>query len=223
MDNKFTRFRNNMKSFLAHVGIAIILAFLITGVCEAIDGVVDIPEETYVETVAATEAATEPEPVETEPAPTEPTEPTMASEPICEAVEAPVSEETKPLIDQEDLELLACVIYQEAGSDSICDACRRRVADVVLNRVADSRFPDTIHGVLTQKGQYGRYSSTGVVWPKRAKNAGERHAVKRAYRIAEEVLWGQHSELYGKGYIWQAGFKQGRDNIYCCGHYYGRS
>ena len=121
-----------------------------------------------------------------------------------------------------DLELLACVIYQEAGGDGSCDNCRRQVADVVLNRVADDRFPDTVKGVLTAKNQYGRYYYTGVVWPSRAKNASEKHAVERAYRIAEEVLNGQHSDLYGNGYIWQAGFKQGTNNIKCCGTYFGK-
>lgn len=38
-------------------------------------------------------------------------------------------------VDEHDVELLACVIYQEAGGDTCCDMCRRRVADVVLNRV----------------------------------------------------------------------------------------
>ena len=121
-----------------------------------------------------------------------------------------------------DLELLACVIYQEAGGNGSCDDCRRRVADVVLNRVADSRFPNTIREVLTAKNQYGRYYYTGVVWPSRAKNKYEQNAVARAYRIAEEVLNGQHSDLYGKGYVWQAAFKQGTSQIYCCGEYFGK-
>lgn len=123
---------------------------------------------------------------------------------------------------QDTLELLALVIYQEAGGSMHCDECRRMVADVALNRVADDRFPNTLAGVLTQKAQYGRLYWTGLVWPSRAKKAAESTALSRAYRIAEEVLNGQHSDLYGKGYIWQAEFKQGKDNIYHCGHYFGR-
>ena len=135
-----------------------------------------------------------------------------------------LSEPTEPMptIDPYELELLACVIYQESGGDRSCDLCRRRVADIVLNRVADPRFPDTIEGVLTEKSQYGLYYWTGVVWPERASDPYEQHAVERAYRIAEEVLSGNHSDLCGEGYIWQATFKQGKDNIYHCGHYYGR-
>ena len=149
----------------------------------------------------------------------------VAEEPAEEigvAVEEPVEEEI--VVDPQDLEMLACVIYQEAGADYCCDDCRRRVADVVLNRVEDDRFPDNIQDVLTQKRQYGRYYWTGVVWPERAKNDCEKHAVERAYRIAEEVLKGEHSELYGEGYIWQAEFKQGTGVVYCdqCKIYFGK-
>lgn len=139
-----------------------------------------------------------------------------------EVVEEPAEPEI--VINQEDLEMLACVIYQEAGSDACCDDCRRRVADVVLNRVESDRFPyaNTIYEVLTAKSQYGRFYWTGIVWPDRASNPGEKHAVERAYRIAEEVLSGQHSELYGNGYVWQAEFEQGKDIIDCCDIYFGR-
>lgn len=149
-------------------------------------------------------------------------------EAITPEVEEVVPEIETPVVDvninkpKTDVELLACVIYQEAGADYICDDCRRRVADVVLNRVEDSRYPDTIYEVLTQKQQYGRYYWTDVVWPSRAGTAPEKHAVERAYRIAEEVLNGHHSELYGKSYIAQAEFKYGTDIIYCCGIYYGK-
>lgn len=139
-----------------------------------------------------------------------------------EALSAPVSDETVPEVDKEALELLACVIYQEAGGNRCCDECRRRVADIVLNRVESEHFPDTIEGVLTEKSQYGLFHWTGVVWPEKAKYESEQEAVNRAYEIAEEVLLGEHSELYDEGYIWQAEFKQGRDGFWCCGTYFGR-
>ena len=138
--------------------------------------------------------------------------------------EEPVEEVIEP--DPEEVELLAKVIYQEAGADSCCDECRRMVADVVLNRVEDERFPDTIYDVLMQERQYGRYHWTGVVWPAQALYESEAHAVERARRIAEEVLRGEHSKLYGQGYIWEAEFYQGSDVVSCeCGGswiYFGR-
>lgn len=121
-----------------------------------------------------------------------------------------------------DLDLLACVIYQEAGGNGSCDECRRRVADIVLNRVDDPRFPNTIREVLTARNQYGKFYYTGVKWPSRSKRAIEQDAVARAYRIAAEVLNGQHSDLYGNGYVWQAAFRQGTGQIYCCGEYFGK-
>ena len=123
-----------------------------------------------------------------------------------------------------EIEMLACAIYQEAGGDACCDLCRHRVGDVILNRMEDDRFPDTVEEVLTAYRQYGRYYWTGVVWPDRAENPGEAHAVARSWETARDVLSGEHSDLYGQGYIYQAEFEQGADVIYCedCGIYFGR-
>lgn len=157
----------------------------------------------------------------TEITPTEPETESTSTEPA--PTEVPEGEDTTiPQINEEDLEMLAIVIYQEAGGDACCDECRRRVADVVLNRVVDDRFPDTIEKVLTQYYQYGTLWKTGIRWPSRATNPGEKEAVARAYRIAEEVLRGQHSELYGEGYVFQSGFNQTSDYIKCCGIYFAR-
>ena len=147
---------------------------------------------------------------------------TPETEPVTQPATEPEVTVPEPLYSPEELEMLACVIYQEAGADACCDDCRRRVADVVLNRVADERFPNSIYDVLTQERQYGRFHWTGIVWPERADNPGETHAVTRAYRIAREVLEGEHSELYGRGYIWQAEFKQGSGTLECCNIYFGK-
>lgn len=125
---------------------------------------------------------------------------------------------------KEDVERLACVIYQEAGGDACCDMCRKRVADVVLNRVKDSRFKGTtIEEILTDADpapQWGLYSVTGIVWPEKASLPGEEHAVERAWETALEVLEGSHSDLTSD-YIWCAEFPQGSNVIECCGIYFG--
>ena len=182
---------------------------------EAIETVETTVSET--EEVAVTEVIID----ETIPETTEPTVENVV-ETVPEALSAPVTPETIPDVSMDEVEMLACVIYQEAGSDYICDDCRRRVADVVLNRVASEDFPDTMYEVLTARSQYGRFHWTGVVWPDGASNATEQHAVERAYRIAREVLNGQHSDLYGGGWIWQAEFPQGSEQKKCCGIYFGR-
>lgn len=165
--------------------------------------------------------------------PEEPTvrKPVIVAEPTTETTECPSEAEIEPEtieqvieVNEEDVELLAIVIYQEAGSDYISDDVRRMVADVVLNRVEHEYFPDTIYEVITQPYQYGTLAFTGPVWPASAYYSGNAHAVERARRIAREVLSGQHSELYGEGYIWQAEFVQGTgDGFWCSGIYFGRN
>ena len=59
-----------------------------------------------------------------------------------------------PTYTEEDLYWLAMAITREAGSDWLTDEHQLLVGNVVLNRVASSRYPDTIYDVLHQKGQY---------------------------------------------------------------------
>lgn len=127
---------------------------------------------------------------------------------------------------EDDVFCLAAVIYQEAGGDACSDETRRMVADVVLNRVFDDRFPNTIREVLEDAPggalQYGRFALTGVCFPAAAKNECEQHAVERAYRIANEVLDGEHTELFENGYIWQAEFAQGSGCVWQDGICFGK-
>ena len=129
-------------------------------------------------------------------------------------------EQGVPTYTQEDLELLALVIYQEAGADYCSNDTRLKVGTVVMNRVADPRFPDTIRGVVLQRAQYGRLYWTGPKWPKRASKAAEKHAVARAYNCAELVLRG--CRALPPDVVFQAEFRQGKgvvahqDGIYFC-------
>lgn len=116
-------------------------------------------------------------------------------------------------------ELLACVVYQEAGWSKSCDECRKRVVDVVLNRVESPYFPNTIYEVLMQKGQYGTYYWTGIQWSDNAEM--DPAGVDRAFRVVDAVLCGANSDIYGQDYVWQAEFTQGSTGFWCCGTYYG--
>jgi spore germination cell wall hydrolase CwlJ-like protein len=51
-----------------------------------------------------------------------------------------------------EVQCLAMSIYYEAKGESITG--QYAVADVVLNRVEDQRFPDTVCEVITQKNQF---------------------------------------------------------------------
>lgn len=110
-----------------------------------------------------------------------------------------------------DLEALALVIYQEAGGDMCSDETRMMVGNVVINRVADPRYPDTIEEVLLQKQQYGRLYWTGLVWPERHTNPGEAHAVARAYECAERILNGER--VLPEDVVYQAEFEQGKETV----------
>lgn len=176
-------------------------------------------------TIIPTEAepATEPtisKPLEEITPPTESA--TIATEPPTEPPTEPETEptETEPPYTDEELEMLAIVIYREAGGDACSDETRLMVGTVVMNRVADPRFPDTLHAVLTQEYQYGRMHWTGVVWPERASDPNEAHAVERAYTIAERILLGER--VFEEDVVFQSEHIQGEIVAYSDGMYFCR-
>lgn len=148
-------------------------------------------------------------------------------EPVEAPVEAPVEEpvvnvdsKSDKTYTDEELEILALIVYQEAGGDNVSDSTRRLVAQVFLNRVNDSRFPDSFYEVATANRQYGRLYLTGIVWPDRASSPAEGPAVGRAYKIAQEVLESDEP-ICPEGVIFQAEFVQGdiyaaQDGMYFC-------
>jgi spore germination cell wall hydrolase CwlJ-like protein len=112
----------------------------------------------------------------------------------------------------EDLYLLAHIINAEAGGDTsyISDQCVFGVGSVVLNRVKDPRFPNTIREVLWQPGQY--YNG----WH----GAITKEPVDRSWQIAAELL--EEGPIFPPEVVWQANFTQGRgtylytDGMYFC-------
>ena len=149
-----------------------------------------------------------------------PIEPKAEAVMVVAEIATPIEPEAEPTYTETDLEMLALVIYQEAGGDACSDETRLMVGNVVLNRVADDRFPDSIEEVLLQERQYGRLHWTGLVWPERASQSVEAHAVQRAYDCAKRVLEGEL--LLPEDVIWQAEFQQGtevvaqQDGFYFC-------
>ncbi len=59
--------------------------------------------------------------------------------------------------NQDDLFWLSRVIQRESGNQPM--EGKMAVGNVVLNRVADPVFPDTVEGVLAQKNQFSTYKS----------------------------------------------------------------
>jgi len=159
-------------------------------------------------------------PLKAEPAP----EPTISNPmeeitpPTEEATEPPTEPETT--YTAEELEMLALVIYQEAGADWCSDDTRLMVGTVVMNRIADPRFPDTMYDVVTEERAYGELHWTGIVWPARASHQTEAHAVERAYAIAERILLGERS--LPEDVIFQSEYIMGEIVAYSDGMYFCR-
>lgn len=84
---------------------------------------------------------------------------------ILNAMYPPVVEEPEEeaaTYSDEDLLWLSRVVFAEAGCDWFPDWVQRDVASVVLNRVADPRYPDTIKGVIFDPGQYSCAASGSI-------------------------------------------------------------
>lgn len=204
--------------------ILLVLAFAIYVESSAVE---ELPTS---ETVYIADEPEETEPTATEPTAPEPTTATIETEPTTIAEEATeettvpettVPETTEPELPytEEELEMMAIVIYQEAGGSECSDETRLMVGTVVMNRIADERFPDTMYEVLTAPSQYGRLHWTGIVWPGRASSPYEAEAVERAYAIAERILLGERA--LPDDVVFQSEFIQGTivaysDGIYFC-------
>ena len=79
-------------------------------------------------------------------------------------------------LSSDDVSLLAAMIQCEAGGESFKG--KVAVGNVILNRVKSSRYPSTIKGVLTQRGQFGPYSSGK--WQRVLKNGVSKECIKAA-------------------------------------------
>lgn len=198
-----------LTNFLIRTGILtlLILAFII--IRNTTDPAEEYPQSTEPPTSAHTEAV-EPQKTKT---PTETTQPETGP---------PVAEEkpTEPTYTAEELEMLALVIYQEAGSDLCTDDTRLMVGNVVMNRIADPRFPDTMHEVVTEERAYGRLHWTGIVWPDRASDPAEAHAISRAFTIAKKVLQGERT--LPEDVVFQSEYIMGDIVAYSDGMYFCR-
>ena len=93
-----------------------------------------------------------------------------------------------------DIWYLSRVIQAEAGYCST--EMMEGVGSVVLNRVADKRFPDTIPEVIEQPGQYSTSSYLSSMEP-----------TKEAVNVAVDLL--ENGSKFPADIVWQANFPQG--------------
>jgi spore germination cell wall hydrolase CwlJ-like protein len=98
-------------------------------------------------------------------------------------------------IEDEEQDCLASAVYFEARGESIDG--QLAVADVVLNRVASERYPDTICDVVEQPWQFSFVNATGSIPEADRTSEAWRKAVaiseialnNAARKVSEDVLW----------------------------------
>lgn len=105
------------------------------------------------------------------------------------------TEAEKPYTD-EDLYVLSHIISAEAGNCS--EDMMLSVGSVVLNRVQDDRFPNTIEEVVFQQGQYS------PTW----NGAYYAEPTEAACEVAKTLL--EEGPTIDPSVVWQAEFPQGQ-------------
>ena len=106
---------------------------------------------------------------------------------------------------QEELDLLARVIYAEAGSDWISDEHQLAVGSIVLNRINDDRFPDDLYSVIYQDVPSIQYACTvnGMIYnePDERTINNAKQLLTYGSAIPENIVW-QSQVPQGNG-IWK--------------------
>lgn len=104
----------------------------------------------------------------------------------------------KQRVSNEDILNLARIIQAENGWHKD-DEALLLTGIVVLKRVKAKHYPNTIMGVISQKGQYSTYAD-GKFWNEPS---------KRSMRIAKKLLSTNIADEYPDSLVFQAEFRQG--------------
>lgn len=86
---------------------------------------------------------------------------------------------------ESEIRALGRAIYYEARGESL--AGKKAVANVIMNCTSHDKFPDTVTGVIAQKGQFPWYRNAAL----RAKKAFDPKIHTTEMKVAREVYW-QH-------------------------------
>ena len=105
----------------------------------------------------------------------------------------------KRVMSNKDVLNLARIIQAENGGHED-DEALLLTGIVVLKRVKSRHYPDTITGVISQKGQYSTYAD-GKFWNEPS---------NRSMRIAKKLLSTDIADDYPDNLVFQAEFRQGK-------------
>ena len=96
----------------------------------------------------------------------------------------------------QEIMYLACIVFAEAGGESYSG--KLAVANVVLNRKKSSRYPNSIYGVISQRGQFGPYRNGSL---NRAINKYKKGYFSKGNNGYTQSLMAAKSALNGKNNI----------------------
>lgn len=122
-------------------------------------------------------------------------------------------EDTEEQIEEEerlgDMELIAQLVQAEAGNQSFEGKCK--VVDVILNRLEDPRFPNTVEEIIFAPGQFSVVRNGA--WEKAAYNMTEEDYAAVVYEME------MHSDK-DVLYFNCGDYVSGTTHLYKCGDHY---
>lgn len=135
--------------------------------------------------------------------------------PDCD--EEPINDETSIQneysgiqISDSEMEELKRIVAAEAQTQSL--EGREAVVEVIFNRVLSDEWPNTVHGVLSQKGQFATWRMRNQSW-----------VVPDAAVAAIEYVLENGRTVLPEGYVYfDTKGTNGRNHIKLGGHYFGR-
>lgn len=130
-----------------------------------------VHENLWAEPLPETEVITEPEP---------------AFEVV---IKKKIEQEGEEMNILDDIDLLADVVEAEAGNQSTLG--KRLVVDVILNRIDDPRFPNTLREVLLQPHQFSVVESGAIRSVTPTQDTWDAIHLEWGWRISREVLYFQ--------------------------------
>ena len=126
---------------------------------------------------------------------------TNISTTLPDEAELKIEEIPIPSYTEEEYELLAHLIFAEAGSNWCSDTMQQYTGSVVLNRIESKYYPNTMYEVIYQKGQYSVTKSGAI----------NKTPNQRAYDCAKFLL--ENGSVLPSNVVFQSQHIQG-DGIY---------
>lgn len=126
-------------------------------------------------------------------------EPVPTNEPKKKVKARKQKKNKKKEAKEKDILNLARIIQAENGGHED-DEALLLTGVVVMKRVKSDEYPNTIMGVVSQKGQYSTYAD-GKFW---------NNPSKRSRKIAKKILETDIVDKYPDNLVFQAEFKQGK-------------